>query len=66
MKSIKYWLNPWRFFGMLILLACIGLTVLGTAFAIMNPNTHDVVFGTIWALVGIVNATNIIKSGIFK
>lgn len=66
MKSIKYLLDPWHFFGILLVLACIGLTVLATAFAIMNPNTHDVVFGTIWALVGIVNATNIIKSGIFK
>lgn len=66
MKSIKYWLDPWHFFGMILLLASIGLTVLATAFAIMNPNANDVVFGVLWAIIGLLNVGNLIKSGIFK
>lgn len=63
---MKKWMNIWKFSGLLLCLMCLMLVIAGVWFAIMNPRPGEIMLGSVWVLIGVVNTKNLIKAGVFS
>lgn len=42
------------------------LIIAGVWFAIMNPRPGEIMLGSVWVLIGVVNTKNLIEAGVFS